>query len=61
MKTNKHARKVLKLRHWAAVAAVLLLFSAECWMICSVRPPCGQTTTQPPVQVPSIGDLFASM
>jgi hypothetical protein len=61
MKTNEHARKVLKLRHWAAVAAVLLLVSAECWMMCSIGHSCGQMTSQPPVQVPSIGDLFAGL
>jgi hypothetical protein len=61
MKTNEHAHKVLKLRHWAAVAGVLLLVSAECWMMCSIGHSCGQMTTQPPVPVPSIGDLFAGL
>jgi hypothetical protein len=46
---------------WAAVAAVLLLVSAECWMMCSIGHSCGQMTTQPPVPVPSIGDLFAGL
>jgi hypothetical protein len=61
MKTNEHAREILKLRHWAALAAVLLLVSAECWMMCSIGHSCGQTTTQPPVQAYSIGDLFAGL
>jgi hypothetical protein len=43
------------------VAAVLLLVSAECWMMCSIGHSCGQMTTQPPVPVPSIGDLFAGL
>jgi hypothetical protein len=59
MKTNERARKALELRHWAALAAVLLLVSAECWMMCNIGHSCGQITTQPPVQVPSISDVFA--
>jgi hypothetical protein len=60
MKTNVHARKVWKLRYWASLLAFLLLVSAEFWMACRLGHACGQTSTQPPVPVPAIGDLFAA-
>ena len=60
MKTNAHARKVLKLRHWAGLVAVLLLVAAEFWMLCRLGHGCGQVTAQPAVPVPAIGDLFAA-
>lgn len=60
METTEHARKVLKLRHWAGLLAVLLLVSAEFWMVCRLGHSCGQMTAQPAVQVPAIGDLFAA-
>ena len=60
MKINEHARKVLKLRHWAGLVAFLLLVSVEFWMACRLGHACGQTTAQPAVPVPAIGDLFAA-
>jgi hypothetical protein len=60
MKTNEHARRVLKLRHAAGLVAVLLLVSAEFWMVCRLGRECGQHLTQPAVQVPAIGDWFAA-
>ena len=59
MKTNRTARKVLKLRHVAGLAAVLLLVSAEFFMVCRLGHECGQQVTQPAVQMPAIGDWFA--
>ena len=60
MKTNSHARKVLKLQYWAGLAAVLLLVSAEFWMVCRLGQKCGQIATQPTVPAPAISDLFAA-
>jgi hypothetical protein len=60
MKTTEHARKVLKLRHWAGLLAVLLLVSAEFCLVCHFGHRCGQVTAQPAVQVPGIGDLFVA-
>jgi len=60
MKTIEHARKVLKLRHCAGLLAVLLLVSTEFWMLCRFGHGCGQVSTQPPIQVPTISDLFAA-
>jgi flagellar biogenesis protein FliO len=60
MKTNAHARKVLKLRYGAGLLAILLLVSAEFWMVCRLGQRCGQITTQPTVPAPAISDLFAA-
>jgi diadenosine tetraphosphatase ApaH/serine/threonine PP2A family protein phosphatase len=60
MKTNHQARQVLKLRVWASTVAVLVLASAEFWMVCHVGHDCGQMTAQPVVQVPAIADWFAA-
>jgi hypothetical protein len=60
MKTNAHARKVLRLRYWAGLLAVLLLVSAEFWMVCRLGHGCAQMAAQPAVPVPGIGDLFAA-
>jgi hypothetical protein len=60
MKTIEHARKVLKLRHCAGLAAVLLLVSAEFWMLCRFGQGCGQVSTQLPIPAPAISDLFAA-
>jgi hypothetical protein len=59
MKTNEHARKVLKLRHWAALLAVLLLASAELVMVCRLGHGYGQISTPPAIQTPPISDWFA--
>jgi hypothetical protein len=60
MKTNHQARLVLKLRVWAGTLAVLLLVSAEFWMVCHFGHDCGQISSQPAVQVPAIADWFAA-
>jgi hypothetical protein len=60
MKTNHQARQVLRLRIWASTLAVLLLVSAEFWMVCRFGHDCGQTTAQPVVQGPAIADWFAA-
>ena len=60
MKTNHQARKVLKLRVWASTLALLVLASAEVWMVCQYGHDCGQVTTQSVVQVPPIADWFAA-
>jgi hypothetical protein len=60
MRITDNARKVLKLRVWTGLLVMLLLVSAELWMLCSLGSRCTQVSTQPPVQVPAIGDLFAA-
>jgi hypothetical protein len=60
MKTNHQARKVLKLQVWASTLAVLLLASAELWMVCRFGHDCSQVIAQPAVQVPAIADWFAA-
>jgi hypothetical protein len=60
MKTNQKARRIWKLRVWAGTAAVLLLVSAEFWMVCRFGRDCGQFTRQPAVQAPAIADWFAA-
>ncbi|MEI7941330.1 MAG: hypothetical protein WCK27_32035 [Verrucomicrobiota bacterium] len=60
MKTNHQARQILKLRVWASTLAVLLLVSAELWMVCRFGHDCVQITSQPAVQVPAVGDWFAA-
>ena len=60
MKTNHQAQQMLKLRVWASTLAVLLLVSAEFWMVCRFGHDCGQLTAQPVAQVPGIADWFAA-
>jgi hypothetical protein len=60
MKTTGHARKVLKLRRWASLLAVLLLASAELVMVCRLGQGCGQLPTQPSIPIPPISDWFAA-
>jgi hypothetical protein len=60
MKITEPARKVLKLRHWAALFAVLLLASAELVMVCRLGHGYGQVSTQPAIQTPPISDWFAA-
>ena len=43
-----------------ALAAVLLLVSAEFWMVCRLGQKCGQIAPQPTVPAPAISDLFAA-
>ena len=59
MKTTEHARKVLKVQHVAGLLAVLLLVSAEFWMVCSLGCACGQVVTQQTMPVPALSDMFA--
>ena len=60
MKTNQHARQVRKLRVWAGMLAVLLLVSAEFWMVCHFGRTCGQFNVQPGIPAPALGDLLAA-
>jgi hypothetical protein len=60
MKTKHQARQGLKLQIWASTLAVLVLASAEFWMVCRLGHDCGQVTTQPAVQVPAIADWFVA-
>lgn len=60
MKTNEHARKVLKVRRTAGLLALLLLLSAEFWVFWCFGHSCGHTTAQPQAPVPAIGDWFAT-
>ncbi len=60
MKTNMRARKVLRLRHWAALLTFLLLVSAEFWMACRLGQTCARTSAEPAMPVLAIGELFAA-
>ena len=60
MKTNYQARQIRILRVWAGTLAVLLLVSAELWMVCRFGHDCVQITSQPAVRVPDIADWFAA-
>ena len=60
MKTNQRARKVWKLRVWAGLLAMLLLASAEFWMVCRFGHECGQITSPPGNQAPGLSDLLAA-
>ena len=42
------------------MVAVLLLVSAEFWMVCSYGHACGQVNPQPVMHAPALGDLFAA-
>jgi hypothetical protein len=60
MKINERARKVMKLRVRAGMLAILLLASAEFWMVCHSGRTCGQFNAQPAIQTPSLGELIAA-
>ena len=60
MKTNASARRILKLRHVASLAAMLLLVGAEFYLVCRLGHECGQRNSQPAVHVPAMGDWFVS-
>ena len=60
MKTNERANRILKLRHWVGLLAVVLLLSAEFCMVCVAGHGCGQFAGQPTLQAPSISDCFAT-
>ncbi len=60
MKTTGHARQVLRLRVWAGTLGVVLLVSAELWMVCRVGQGYGHVTTRPVVQVPAVADWLAA-
>ena len=60
MKTNEHAKKVLKLRHWVGLLAVVVLLSAEFYMVCVAGHGCGRYAGQPVLHAPSISDCFAA-
>ena len=42
------------------MVAVLLLVSAEFWMVCRVGHACGRFNAQPVIQGPALGDLLAA-
>jgi hypothetical protein len=60
MKTNEHARKVLRVRRWSVLVAGLLLISVEFWMVCSLGHRCQQMTSEPAMPVPDMSSLFAA-
>jgi hypothetical protein len=60
MKTNRRARKVWKVRVWAGLLAVLMLASAEFWMVCRLGHECGQITSPPGKEAPCLSDLLAA-
>lgn len=60
MKTTKHARQMRQIRVWAGMVAVVLLVSAEFWMVCRVGHACGRFNAQPVMQGPALGDLLAA-
>ena len=59
MKTNHHARTVWKRRIWAGLVAVLLLVSAEFWMVCRFGHRCGQISSPPGNEGPALSDLLS--
>jgi len=60
MKTNQHARKVWKARIWTGMLAVLLLASAEFWMVCRFGHNCGRISSPVADDVPGLSDLVAA-
>ena len=60
MKTSQRSRKVWKARVWAGLVAVLLLASAEFWMVCRFGHKCGQITVPPGNEAPALSDLLAT-
>ena len=60
MKTNAHARELRKARIWVGLLAVLVLVSAEFWMVCRFGHDCGQITSPPGNQAPALSDLVAA-
>jgi hypothetical protein len=60
MKTNEHARKVWKLRIRAGLLTVLLLASAEFWMVCRFGHNYGRITSPPGNEAPGLSDLLAA-
>jgi hypothetical protein len=59
MKTNPHAREVWRTRKWAGMLAILLLASAEFWMVCRLGHDCGEITSVPGNDAPGLSDLVA--
>jgi hypothetical protein len=60
MKTNPRARKVRKARVRAGLLAVLVLASAEFWMVCRFGQECGQITSPSGNEAPGLSDLVAA-
>jgi hypothetical protein len=58
MKTNQYARQARQIRVWAGMLAVLLLVSAEFWMVCRYGQACGQFNVPPAIQGPALCDLI---
>ena len=50
----------MKLRVRAGMLAVLLLASAEFWMVCHSGRACGQFNAQPAIQAAGLGELLAA-
>ena len=60
MKTNERARRVRRIRVWAGLVAVLLLASAELWMVCRLGYGRGTTTAPRGSDAAGLGDLIAA-
>lgn len=60
MKTTTRARKVLKLQHRVIVLAFLLLVSVGFWMGCRLGHCFEQASSQPPMPVLDMSNLFAA-
>jgi flagellar biogenesis protein FliO len=60
MKTNHRAHTARKLRIWAGLLVVLLLISAEFWMVCRFGHECGQISSPPGTEAPALSDLLAA-
>ena len=48
----------MKLRYCTGLLVVLMLVSAEFWMLCRFGRGCGQISTQSPIPAPAISDMF---
>ncbi len=59
MKTNERARKMWKVRVWAGLLSVLLLASAEFWMVCRWGQEGGRISSPTGTEVASLSDLVA--
>lgn len=60
MKTNLHARKVLRLRRSAILFIFLLLVPATFWMACRIGQDCARGGALAGVPAPVIGHWFVS-
>jgi hypothetical protein len=59
MKAKLHGRNALKLRVRAGLVAILVLISAECWMVTRWGMGYGQISVPTNMEGPALGDCLA--